>query len=70
VQTELVDQPCRQVLVHRVRAAGDRDVLLARCRARLRQRHRDPVGDEGERGATFYRQIGRGWWVRTKTGPW
>jgi hypothetical protein len=49
VQPQLVDQARRQVLVHRRRAAGDRDIGIARCRARLRQRRLDPVGDERER---------------------
>src|SRR5215216_4054370 len=51
VEVELLEQAGGEVLLDRVGAAGDQDVLLAGRRAGLLERGVDPVGDEVERRA-------------------
>jgi hypothetical protein len=52
----LVEQPGREVLLHGAGAAGDRDILVARRRARLLERGLDPVREEVERRAAVHLQ--------------
>src|SRR5215211_7448880 len=49
MKLELVDEPCREVLVDDAGAAADDDVLSGRRVPRLVERGPDAVGHEGER---------------------
>jgi hypothetical protein len=56
VEVELVEHPGCEVLLHRARAARDRQVLVARGRPGVIERGLDPDGDEREGGAAPHRQ--------------
>ena len=56
VELELVDQPCGQVLLDDVGASTEQHVQPASGLLRLLERGPDPIGDEGEGGASLHLQ--------------